>query len=336
MQELLGRMTALDPEASESLKVISYFDALVEGHASIEAILRGAAILSGCGTSFVTPHQAFAVDRDGTRMIAPTVFAAQGWPGKPVSPDGVVWMEREAPAHVNDEMILERVSLALGITIARSMPADHSRKAVDTLIGPTSALDERREACAQLQLRLDERFLIIAEPATAQATIHHRTIVTTPVGIIRATLVRASDEVTPTGRAGFGTATHPDQLDQSWKTALIALRLTSPEAPVLFADDLGGLILLAGVSSDPEDAHPDLVALMRVIKESPRTFEVLEAITSTDSLRAAAAKLGLHHSTVQARAADLSSAFGYELVTPAGRTRLSIALSLYRLATTHF
>lgn len=45
MRELLGRLTVLDPAASESLKIIEYFDALVAGGAGAEAIVRAAAIL---------------------------------------------------------------------------------------------------------------------------------------------------------------------------------------------------------------------------------------------------------------------------------------------------
>ena len=48
MQELVGRLSTLDPAASESLKVIAYFDALVEARAGRLALLRGAARLTGC------------------------------------------------------------------------------------------------------------------------------------------------------------------------------------------------------------------------------------------------------------------------------------------------
>lgn len=41
MQELVGRLTALDAEATETIKVIAYFDALVAGHASTQVILPG-------------------------------------------------------------------------------------------------------------------------------------------------------------------------------------------------------------------------------------------------------------------------------------------------------
>ena len=46
MQELAGRLTALDPEASASLKVIASFDALVAGGVGIEALVRAAATMA--------------------------------------------------------------------------------------------------------------------------------------------------------------------------------------------------------------------------------------------------------------------------------------------------
>ena len=47
MQDLLGRLTALDPDASETLKVVTYFDALVARSVGVESMVRGAAVLSG-------------------------------------------------------------------------------------------------------------------------------------------------------------------------------------------------------------------------------------------------------------------------------------------------
>lgn len=47
MQELVARLTAVDPEAGETLKVVSYFDTLVGAAAGLDALLRGAAVLSG-------------------------------------------------------------------------------------------------------------------------------------------------------------------------------------------------------------------------------------------------------------------------------------------------
>jgi hypothetical protein len=44
MQELAGRLTALDPEVGAILKVVSYFNTLVGHEAGIETLPRGAAV----------------------------------------------------------------------------------------------------------------------------------------------------------------------------------------------------------------------------------------------------------------------------------------------------
>jgi hypothetical protein len=47
MKELVGKLSALDPEAGDALKVVTYFDTLMDGHVSIETLVRGAATLAG-------------------------------------------------------------------------------------------------------------------------------------------------------------------------------------------------------------------------------------------------------------------------------------------------
>ena len=53
MQELVGRLAQLDPDAGAAVKVIAYFDRLVEGRAGLEPIVRGAAVLAGCAARLV-------------------------------------------------------------------------------------------------------------------------------------------------------------------------------------------------------------------------------------------------------------------------------------------
>lgn len=55
-------------------------------------------------------------------------------------------------------------------------------------------------------------------------------------------------------------------------------------------------------------------------------------LAEADSMRAAAARLGLHHSTVQQQTAALADALGYDPRTPSGRVRFALARSLQRLA----
>lgn len=76
--------------------------------------------------------------------------------------------------------------------------------------------------------------------------------------------------------------------------------------------------------------HSDLVAT------HPGAEVLLDAITATDSLRAAGVETRLHHSTVQARAEQYSDTLGFDIRSPRGRVRLSLALAMHRLATSRF
>ncbi|WP_079582665.1 helix-turn-helix domain-containing protein [Arthrobacter sp. 31Cvi3.1E] len=49
-----------------------------------------------------------------------------------------------------------------------------------------------------------------------------------------------------------------------------------------------------------------------------------------------AGQLNLHHSSVQHRAAEFSTALGFDIRTPQGRVRLTLALALFLLATNNF
>lgn len=336
MQELVGRLTALDPEASESLKVIAYFDALVDGRASLEVLLRGAAVLSGCAAGFVTGATATGVNSEGKRIALTTGPAEGTWPEHTAPGGGRAWIERDGALHANDEMILERLAIAIGIHLERSAPQAAMRKAVETVIDGAEPAEGRRLAAARLRLESGSSFVVIAEPVSAATPTGHHTVVITPVGPVRAVIRHADDDVVESERAGIGYAVAPDDLARSWTSALTALRLTSASQPVLHADELGGLVLLAEAMDAHGAEHPDLAALRRQFEASPRIVSTVEAMVTTDSIRAAATAAGLHHSTMQAHAVDLSSALGFDVRTSSGRTRLSIALSLYRLATNTF
>jgi len=335
MQELVGRLTALDPEASESLKVIAYFDVLVNGHASMEVLLRGAAVLGGCTAGFASDRIVASVDAHGKRLTTATAPEPGRWMEHAVPGGAHAWMERQGAPHANDEMILERLAIALGIMLERSAPQAAIRKAVETVIDSDESPEDRRAAAARLLLDPGAEFVVIAEPAGSPSAHGHNTVVVTPAGAVRAVITARAEEGHGS-RAGIGVVVHSDNLDHSWATALTALRLTSDREPVLRADDLGALILLMDAAGSRGADHADLAALRAAIDGSPRALPVLEAVVHTDSLRAAAAEAGLHHSTIQARAVELSSMLGFDVRTTVGRTRLTIALGLYRIATNRF
>src|SRR3954451_24595229 len=89
MKELAGRLTALDPDAGAAVRVIAYFDRLSESRAGLEALVRGAAVLSGCPARLVDTdrHVHVRVEPDGTRHDTDTP-PDPTWPSAALRPGG--------------------------------------------------------------------------------------------------------------------------------------------------------------------------------------------------------------------------------------------------------
>jgi hypothetical protein len=330
MQELVGRLTALDAEATETIKVIAYFDALVAGHASTQIILRGAAILSGCAAGFIAEGVGLRVDASGVRAPG----SADNWPSHSFGDGARAWIEREGTAHANDDMILERLAIALGIATERNSPAAASRRALQVVIDADSTPQARLDAAQRLHLAAHTHYRVCATPIDTVFS-GPSVVMSTDVGPVRAA-VHTVDAVKPTERAGIGVRELPEALDRSWASALVALRLSYPREPVVDAEQLGAILLLAQAADAQAYDSPDLIALAALVQSQPRAAALLESIAGAESLRAVAVEVELHHSTVQAKAADFAHALGFDLRSPQGRVRLSLNLALRRLATNRF
>ncbi|PVE97913.1 LysR family transcriptional regulator [Microbacterium sp. TPD7012] len=330
MQDLLGRLTALDPDASETLKVVTYFDALVERSVGVESMLRGAAVLSGATVGQRDGRQIMRVRADGVRIDP--IDPRDGWMLRDSGPDAVVWIEREGEPHTNDAMILERLALALGIIRARRSVGTAS--AVELAISSYAGADERVGALSRLRLA-PGRFRVIASlPDPAPGAQHPSAVVATRHGLTRATILPEGVAVEDAWdddddlRRGVGTAGTEEQLPASWAAALVAVRLTSPAEPTLDAADLGALLLIAE-NADSGALHADAAALAHL---DARSLELLDAVVDEQSVRAAAVRLGRHHSSVQDRLTALTETLGYDPRTSRGHARFVVARMLLRLA----
>lgn len=216
------------------------------------------------------------------------------------------------------------------------LPHSDSETTVHTLLSGARTSTERQAAAKRLGLAFTTRYRVITQPAsTASAAAGPSAVITTVAGAVRAEIVLSTDAMTAP-RAGIGIAAAPGELIRSWQSALTALRLTSDGEPVLHADDLGSLLLLAEISPAGAPENCDLQSVGVVIRESPHIIAMLDTLAASESLRAAASTLGFHHSTVQSRAEELSGKLGFDVRTSRGRTRLSVALALYRLETARF
>lgn len=316
MQELLGRLTALDPAISESLKVIDYFDALVSAGAGASAIVRGAAILSGT-TAGAT------VDRHRYRFLPTGRHATEPEAPHPLSfsrGDCEGWLEREGDPLANDEMIVERMTIALA-AVRTATPAVSA--AVEVITRADASSDERAAAAAVLQLGPGSVRVLATRAADRIPRLGPETTVPTPFGMIRISITELPEPEVGNVRTGVGVRATPLDLPGSWHAALTALRMTTTRQPRVDAADLGVLMLAAGSEEDVTE-HPD-VARLRQLGTRAHALETLDALAAETSLRAAAQRLSIHHSTLQVRLPRLIEDLGYDPRTGVGRVRYAAA-----------
>lgn len=327
MKELAGRLTALDPDAGAAVRVIGYFDRLSESRAGLEALVRGAAVLAGVPARLVDAERRVQVrvEADGTRRDS-AVPPEPGWPSAALTPGGaaVLWLERaEAAPSVVDAVILERAAGAVRVVLDRTRgraPADDPAL-VETVLD--AAAPEAARLHAARALGLDP-----AGTARALAPLDGRPRI----------VAGRTDTELPAGRLGVGPAVPVLDLPRSWADARTALRFTAegtaqdPGPQVVHADELGGVALLAGLVTPGAEPPPDVRVLEAAGAGTPWLLATLHAVVSTASLRAAAAEINVHHSTLQDRLSHAEHLLGWPLRTPQGRLRLQLALAMRHLA----
>lgn len=326
MQEFVGRLTALDPRASETLKVITYFDTLLANEVGTVALIRGAAVLTGVPAGAELDSRIIRVDPKGD--LLPSRPYLDPWPMRDVQHGRRAWIEREGPPHANDAMVLERLSLTIGATFARGMPIEPN--AVEALLDGDRALNERNAIAVRLRLDANQHLYAIASAVSnPMPTAGPSTVIATPHGLVRATIATAGNPA-PCGPAGIGITVSADALPESWQSAYTALRLTRGRPIVVDAAQLGALLEVANTTDTRRPLHPDAVALSVL---DDHTTGILDALVQADSVRAAALALGMHHSTVQARHEALTRELGYNPRSARGRARYEVARMLCDLAT---
>jgi len=325
MRELVGRLDALDPDASAAVQVIAYFDQLSQARAGLQSIVRGAAVLAGCAAGLADDERRvrLRVGPDGHRR-EPADTRDPTWLSAPVAPGdtAVLWLERPGPAGPVEAMVLERAAAAayavLDRTRGKALAPGHDEAAIEVLIDENAPEDARRHAASALNL--------------AEGDLVHAIALETG-----ARIGRQGDRIEPATRAGIGPDVRVLDLPGSWAAARTALRLTAegteddPGPRIVRADDLGGLALLAAVVGLAAEPVPDVLALEQAASAAPWMLSTLDAVATSMTLRTAAAALGVHHSTLQDRVTHAERVLGWPIREPRGRFRLYAALMLRRL-----
>lgn len=331
MQELLGRISELDPQACNALRVIACFDELSVGGVNTRGLLAAAAALSGCVAGFSSDHARRSM------RITPRGELAPGEPTTMTSldaSDGLrVWLEREGEPAANDAIILERLALTVRLRHARGPRDIDGRRHLGVLVDPDSPIESRRMSAASLGLTPGSSYRIAAAPLFAIWTEHPAApedVVATRYGPMHALVLPADTDTLRAGPCGIGVATGVDHLHHSFRTALVALRLSDPpRTPVVNADEYAGLVDL--LADAPPDAHHPDVDLVDRVAEQPWGLPTLDVVVRSTSSRQAARLANVHHSTMQTRVDALLETLGFDPFDGYGRARAGIAYLTWRL-----
>ena len=357
MRGLLLKLSGLDADAEGAIRLITFFDSLLEQEVPLDALLRNAAVVADCPVGIQDSEGQFALrgmpngSWDSARAGRHAILRD--------SAGYRVWLDRDgADGSSLDELLLERLSIACLATLRRgdrSSPAVGDPALLEMVIARSTAAPERARAIHLLGIRPCTTLTLIAvlgpldgvdalaADLGARDLRPHRAI----VGTAHAMAITGQgprDLQVPHGvSVGIGPPVHAVDGPTSWEKAVGALRYATPiigghadagAYPVVHAADLGPYEFLAATlrSADIVDVT-DLDALDD-LATGPHGVDVLNTLSvlvAAGSLREAARQLHLHHNSVSARLVRAEERLGYRVTEPIGLSRLRLALALRRL-----
>ncbi|WP_410565436.1 helix-turn-helix domain-containing protein [Amycolatopsis sp. cmx-4-61] len=333
MKGLLLRLSGLDADAENAVRVIGFFDRLITGRADLDALVRSTAELAGCPVGVHAPGRGLSLCASPGGDVRTPATAPPGAATRALDGGVVVWVARDGSPLPLDDMLLERFAIAVAILLEHSgvpRPELGDPALVELVLSESTGTADRARALHLLGFGPATRLRVLAGTgvdALAGRSAH--------LGGVRAVLLPGEVASLPDGaRAGIGPEGPAIDVARSWTAARTALRFTSAAEPVVWWERLGGLAAFAGKLGPAELAElPDVRALDRLAAEhhGADTLAALDALCATGSARKAAAALHRHHSTMPARLARAEAVLGFEVDSPSGRFRLHLALVLRRL-----
>ncbi|NKZ07621.1 helix-turn-helix domain-containing protein [Actinomadura latina] len=339
MKGLLLRLSALDADAENAVRVISFFDGLIAAKVSPQTLVRETARLAECPAAIVDTalglslHATPAPPGRATADRPAADRAAGGVSGvsRAVSGTGRVWLGRDEPLPL-DEIVLERFAIAARVLL-EAVPRREDSGLVELALSADAGELERCRALRRLRVEPDERVYVLAVDGAGDVEMAGAHVVS--IGRARAVLAKGLPERFPRGlRVGVGSGLPAIEAPASWRQALTALRFTGLGEDVVHYDGLGALAVIAARMRDEDIAAVADVAALDGLAAEPNgagMLAVLAAFCATGSARRAAARVHRHHSTIAARLAQAEAWLGFSFSAPGGRRRLDLAVLLRHL-----
>ncbi|MFR9804111.1 helix-turn-helix domain-containing protein [Pseudonocardia sp. RS010] len=331
MQQLVGKLAALDPDAGAALKVIAYFDNLLEMRAGLESMVRGAALLSGLPAFLVAADRGIQIRVDPDGLRTPVALIEPTWSQIRIGPTTRIGVEHPEPAGAVCALVLERAAVAIRAVLDRAprTPAvGRPDAALVEIVLDCDALEaDRLHAARRLDVGRDDVLQVVA-------SLSGRLALACPGDRIVGEI-----DLSPAAREQVGIGPPAGTLDLpatvGWARAAALFTAAGddrdPGPRVVSAVDLGGLILLAKTPAAERDSVPDVHAIEAASSAAPWMLATLDAVAAGGSLRAIAARMTVHHSTLQERVAMAERLLGWPIKDGGGRVRLQVALMVRRL-----
>ncbi|MFB4297478.1 helix-turn-helix domain-containing protein [Actinomadura sp. NTSP31] len=336
MKGLLLRLSGLDADAENAVRVIGFFDRLIAGRASPPALVRATATLAECPAGLADPARGVSLRAgSGTGERAVREFSATGR----------VWLERAGAPLPLDDIVLERFAIAAAVLLEHARDEPDDAALVELVLSADAAEVDRSRALRTLRFEPAAPLHVLAVAGTdvpaVLAVLGPDARAASP-GRVHAVLTREVpaelERLPPHGtRIGVGPALPGIEAPEAWRRARAALRFTAlgDGLPAVVRHDRLGGFAVVGARLRPADIAEvaDVAALDRLAVEphGEDVLEVLGAFCATGSTRKAAARVHRHHSTIAARLAHAERRLGFSFHAPGGRLRLELALLLRHL-----
>ena len=268
MKGLLLRLSALDSDAEAAVRVIAYFDRLVERAATPGEVVRATAALAECVVGWASSDSPDSPDA-GALRFAPNgaevgaEVPIQSSASAPVDPSDSastarVWLERPGTSAPLDDLVLERLALTARLlgSARRRTPAPNlaDPALVELVLAEREAREDRARAVHLLGLAAGLPVRVLAvRPAPGRDPIAEavalvspargpRTVRVAAIGEVAAVLLQppaGADALPPVLRAvlagqdnssvaALGGAAPPLDARRSWHQAQLALRFAVP------------------------------------------------------------------------------------------------------------
>lgn len=327
MEALATRLSNLDSHVEGAIRVVMFYDTLMRRRVDLPALARASAGLAECvaGIRLHSTGKVIRMSPGGTAAAAPQLPSCTTAITLDDEEIGEVWLERTGVANPLDEVVLDRLALAVASVVERYGPARTTMAdpaLVELVLSADSDEAGRARALRLLGFAPDQPVQVAAVSSSlpldrvAAAVCPSRPVKAAEIAGVGAVLATKLEDFPEGVRAGVGTANCPAR---SWLEARTALRFTTARTPVVHYPDLGALALLAEVPADVLRANADVAAVARL---SADDLETLDAYCTTGSLRRAADLLHLHHSSVSRRLDQIGRVLD---VSDVGRVRLALA-----------